>query len=85
MTIKEYVKRHKKSIGIAGVVTGAVAGVTAAILMKKKKKTVKPSKESCVPCDCCSCDCEEPVKKTAKKIVKKAVKPVKKIVKKAKK
>ena len=36
MSIKQYIKDHKKQVGILGVVTGAVAGAVAVYLLNKK-------------------------------------------------
>jgi len=71
MAIKTYVKKHKKAIGIIGVVTGVIAGTAAAIFIRKKKaKPVKSLKPKVAK------------KPTKKKVVKKKVTPKKKAVKK---
>jgi len=76
MAIKDYVRKHKKAIGVVGVVTGTVAGAAAAVFVKKRKEgnRVLSARVESKPLG-------KPVRKApVKKVVKKA--PVKKVVKK---
>jgi hypothetical protein len=80
MTIKDYVKKHKKAIGWAGAVTGVVAGTLAFIFLRKR--------ECCSDSKCENQKIQPKIsssKRKAKKSTKKGVSamPAKKAAKKA--